>query len=24
MIKVCASALKKFPEFNASLDGDNR
>jgi pyruvate dehydrogenase E2 component (dihydrolipoamide acetyltransferase) len=23
LIKVCVSALKKFPEFNASLDGDN-
>ena len=22
LIKVCVSALKKFPEFNASLDGD--
>ena len=22
LIKACASALKKFPEFNASLDGD--
>jgi len=23
LIKVCVSALTKFPEFNASLDGDN-
>jgi pyruvate dehydrogenase E2 component (dihydrolipoamide acetyltransferase) len=23
LIKVCVSALKKFPEFNASLDGEN-
>jgi pyruvate dehydrogenase E2 component (dihydrolipoamide acetyltransferase) len=23
LIKACVSALKKFPEFNASLDGDN-
>jgi len=23
LIKVCVSALKKFPEFNASLEGDN-
>jgi pyruvate dehydrogenase E2 component (dihydrolipoamide acetyltransferase) len=23
LIKVCVSALKRFPEFNASLDGDN-
>jgi pyruvate dehydrogenase E2 component (dihydrolipoamide acetyltransferase) len=23
LIKVCVGALKKFPEFNASLDGDN-
>ena len=23
LIKVCVSALKKFPEFNASVDGDN-
>ena len=23
LIKICVSALKKFPEFNASLDGDN-
>ena len=23
LIKACALALKKFPEFNASLDGDN-
>ncbi|MCC7006906.1 MAG: 2-oxo acid dehydrogenase subunit E2, partial [Ottowia sp.] len=23
LIKICAVALKKFPEFNASLDGDN-
>ncbi len=23
LIKVCVFALKKFPEFNASLDGDN-
>jgi pyruvate dehydrogenase E2 component (dihydrolipoamide acetyltransferase) len=23
LIKVCVSALKKFPEFNASLDNDN-
>jgi pyruvate dehydrogenase E2 component (dihydrolipoamide acetyltransferase) len=23
LIKVCVSALKKFPEFNSSLDGDN-
>ncbi|MES2770784.1 MAG: dihydrolipoyllysine-residue acetyltransferase [Pseudomonadota bacterium] len=23
LIKACASALKKFPEFNSSLDGDN-
>ncbi len=23
LIKACVAALKKFPEFNASLDGDN-
>jgi pyruvate dehydrogenase E2 component (dihydrolipoamide acetyltransferase) len=23
LIKACVNALKKFPEFNASLDGDN-
>ena len=23
LIKICVGALKKFPEFNASLDGDN-
>jgi pyruvate dehydrogenase E2 component (dihydrolipoamide acetyltransferase) len=23
LIKICVSVLKKFPEFNASLDGDN-
>ncbi|WP_018989639.1 dihydrolipoyllysine-residue acetyltransferase [Aromatoleum toluclasticum] len=23
LIKACVSALRKFPEFNASLDGDN-
>jgi pyruvate dehydrogenase E2 component (dihydrolipoamide acetyltransferase) len=23
LIKICVSALKKFPEFNASLEGDN-
>ena len=23
LIKACVSALKKFPDFNASLDGDN-
>ena len=23
LVKACVSALKKFPEFNASLDGDN-
>ncbi|MFN0301617.1 MAG: dihydrolipoyllysine-residue acetyltransferase [Burkholderiales bacterium] len=23
LIKACAAALKRFPEFNASLDGDN-
>jgi pyruvate dehydrogenase E2 component (dihydrolipoamide acetyltransferase) len=23
LIKACVSALKKFPEFNASLDGEN-
>jgi pyruvate dehydrogenase E2 component (dihydrolipoamide acetyltransferase) len=23
LLKVCVSALKKFPEFNSSLDGDN-
>ena len=22
LIKACVAALKKFPEFNASLDGD--
>ena len=24
MIKAAVAALKKFPTFNASLDGDNR
>src|SRR5205823_11427043 len=23
LIKACVAALRKFPEFNASLDGDN-
>ena len=23
LIKACVAALKKFPDFNASLDGDN-
>src|SRR5690625_7252201 len=23
LIKACVAALKKFPEFNSSLDGDN-
>ena len=23
LIKACVAALKKFPEFNASLDGDH-
>ena len=23
LIKACAVALKKFPEFNSSLDGEN-
>ena len=23
LIKVCELALRKFPEFNSSLDGDN-
>ena len=22
LIKACVAALKKFPEFNSSLDGD--
>ena len=24
LIKACVAALKKFPEFNASLDGETR